>query len=407
MLIKLLFLRIKWDNIAKATLINFFSALYFYLPIATLWYQSRGLNLTQVGSLNGIGTITLVLTTVATGMFADKYGRKFAIVMALIFQLLGEVIFLFSNSFPMFILCSITAGLGFSFWSGAFDALIVDSLKENNQQSQMQKIMGSIMAYKGLSTILGAGISSLIVSQLDPSRFTIAILLTIGSIGAAILISLFLKEPQKIETHQVLSPKELFVKSISVLKDNRKLTRLVILGIVTTPFTAHLISLYQPYFQNLRVPGPWFGLAYAIGGLLVLLASKYAYLIERKFGGVTALLVFTLLPGVFFGLMAVNHNPWLAISFFCLNYGSAAFQEPLLIDYTNRHISSENRATLLSFIAMLSSLYIAVMGPIIGNAADHSIPASFILMGILIIAGALVFRVEDKHLMNENFMSKM
>src|SRR3989344_2171805 len=127
---------IKWDNITKASLINFFSALYFYLQIATLWYQSRGLSLTQVESLNGIGTITLVLTTIATGMFADKYGRKSAIIMALILQLVGETIFLFSNSFPMFILCSIAAGLGFSFWSGAFDALIVDSLKENDKQSE-------------------------------------------------------------------------------------------------------------------------------------------------------------------------------------------------------------------------------------------------------------------------------
>ncbi|MEK7165506.1 MAG: MFS transporter [Patescibacteria group bacterium] len=393
----------KWNNITKAELINFFSALYFYLPIATLWYQSRGLSLIQVESLNGIGTLTIVLTTVQTGIFADKFGRKSAIIMALIMQLLGEVIFLVSHSFPMFILCSILAGLGFSFWSGAFDALILDSLKADHQEKQTQKTIGNITAYKELSTILGAVVSSFIVSQLVPSRFMLAILLTIGSVSIALLISLFIKEPPRSENHHSLSPLQLLKKSMVLLRQNRKLVQLVALGIFTTPFTAYLISLYQPYFKNLHVPGQWFGLAYALGGLFALLSSKYAYVIENKLGGKTALLFFTLLPGFFFGLMAINGHPWLAVTFFSLNYGSALLQNPLLIDYTNRHIPSENRATLLSFITLLSSLYIAVMGPIIGKVADYSISAAFIVMGALIVTGALFFRIDDKHLIIEKF----
>lgn len=385
-------------NITKVTAINFFSTLYFYIPIATLWYQSRGLSLLQVQSLNGIGTMTLVLTTVFTGMFADKYGRKPAIIISLLLQLLGEIIFLFSNSFSLFILCSITAGLGFSFWSGAFDALIIDSLKENNKQGETQKTFGSLMSYKGLSTILGAGASSVIVSKLVPARFILAILLTIGSVSVALLIALFIKEPQRREATKILSPRELLSKSITLLRQNKKLVRLVALAIATTPFTGALITLYQPYFQNLGVPGQWFGLSYAIGGLFLLLSSRYAYLIEKKLGGKTALLVFTILPGIFYGLMAATGSAWLAVTFFCLNYGSSALQQPLFDDYTNRHIASESRATLLSFIGMLSSLYVAVMGPIIGGIADRSLPMAFLFMGGLIIVGALVFRIDEGEL---------
>lgn len=394
-------IQLRWDNITKAALISFFSSLYFYLPISTLWYQSHGLSLMQVETLGGIGGITFMFTTVATGMFADKYGRKSAIVVALLFQLLGEVLFLFSSSFFMFMLCAISAGLGFSFWGGAFDALIVDSLKADNKQSETQKTFGSLMAYKGLSTVIGAGVSSFIVAQLITSRFILAILLTIGSVSIAFMISLFIKEPQKAEVTHKVTPRELFSRSILLLKQNRKLGRLVALAVFTTPFTAYLISLYQPYFQNLHIPGRWFGLAFAIGGLLVLLSSKYAYLIEKNLGGKTALLVFTLLPGVFYGLMAMTSSPWLAVTFFCLNYGTSAFQEPLFTDYTNRHIPSETRATLLSFIAMLSSLYVAVMGPIIGNIADHSLPIAFLFMGVLIITGAIVFRIDKEHLITE------
>lgn len=394
-------IQLRWDNITKAALISFFSSLYFYLPISTLWYQSHGLSLMQVEMLGGIGGITFMFTTVATGMFADKYGRKSAIVVALLFQLLGEVLFLFSSSFFMFMLCAISAGLGFSFWGGAFDAMIVDTLKEKNKQEEMQKIFGSLMAYRGLSTILGAGVSSLIVSQLVQERFIFAILLTIGSVSIALLMSLWLKEPKHTEFSHKLSPKELLAKSIALLKHNRKLGRLVVLAVVTTPFTGALITLYQPYFQNVGVSGYWFGLAYAIGGFLLFLSSKYVYLIEKKFGGKISLLVFTILPGIFFGLMAAAGSAWLAVTFFCLNYGSSALQQPLFDDYTNRHIASENRATLLSFIAMLSSFYVAVMGPIIGSIADRSLPIAFFFMGALITFGAIVFRIDDEHVVTE------
>ena len=379
-------------------LVNFFSSLYFYLPIMTLWYQSRGLSLMQVGTLNGVGAITYMATTVATGMFADKYGRKRAIIVGLLFQLLGEVLFLFSSSFPMFILCSIAAGLGFSFWSGAYDALIVDTLRQENRQSDTQKTFGSLMAYRGLSVILGAGVSSIIVAQLTPERFIFAILLTVITVSIALGISLSLKEPQPHKHVHKLSPRELLITSISMLRQNQKLKRLVLLGIFSTPFGAYLITLYQPYFQHLGVPGQWFGLAYAIGGLLLFLSSKYAYLIEKKLGGKMALLVSTVLPGVFYGLMAVTGSAWLAVTFFCLNYGSSALQQPLFDDYTNRHIASENRATLLSFIGMLSSLYVAVMGPLIGAIADRSVPMAFAFMGGLIIVGALVFRIGEEQI---------
>lgn len=388
----------KFDNIFKASLINFFSALYFYLPITTLWYQSRGLSLMQVGTLAGIGTITIFLTTIFTGMFADRFGRKKAIIAALLLQLLGEILFLVSNSFLLFAICSIFAGLGFSFWSGAFDSLIIESLKEKKQEDQIQKVSGTVSAFKGFSTLLGAGASSIIISQLDQSRFIIAILMTIGSVGAAFFVSLFLKEPLQQEKHIVRNPKELLLKSISILKNNHKLRRIVLLAILTTPFTSYLIIFYQPYFVNLGVKGYWFGIAYAIGGFLAILASKSAYLIENKLGGKQALLLFTILPGIFFGLMALNNLAWLAIILFCLNYGSAVFQGPLFIDYTNRHISSENRATVLSFIGMLASFYIAIMGPIIGRIADYSIPAAFVFMGTVITISAVVLKIDDKHL---------
>ncbi len=50
---------------------------------------------------------------------------------------------------------------------------------------------------------------------------------------------------------------------------------------------------------------------------------------------------------------------------------------------------------------MLSSLYVAVMGPLIGAIADRSVPFAFAFMGALIIVGAVVFRINEEHVEKE------
>ena len=88
----------KFDNVSKIALINFFSTLYFYLPILTIYYQQRGLNFTQINSLWGIITASIFFAEIPTGILADKFGRKLSMILALTFQLFGEVFFLFAQN---------------------------------------------------------------------------------------------------------------------------------------------------------------------------------------------------------------------------------------------------------------------------------------------------------------------
>jgi len=82
----------KWDNISKVGLIYFFSSLYFYLPVITIYYQKKGLSFLQMGSLWGITTLTIFLSEIPTGILADKLGRRTSIIFAMLFQLAGEVL---------------------------------------------------------------------------------------------------------------------------------------------------------------------------------------------------------------------------------------------------------------------------------------------------------------------------
>ena len=72
-------------------------------------------------------------------------------------------------------------------------------------------------------------------------------------------------------------------------------------------------------------------------------------------------------------------------------------QKPIFADYTNRHIESKNRATVLSIINMFSGIYVACMGIIIGLIADYKLNYGFIFMGGIIIVGAFALQIEETH----------
>lgn len=389
---------LKLNNIYKVGLIHFFSTLYFYLPVLTIYYQRRGLNFLQINSLWGIITATIFLAEIPTGVIADKIGRKKSIVIALVLQLVGEIAFIFAQSYLHFILISIIAGLGFAFQSGCIQALVYDSLKESGKEKDMAKASGLTGAFYQSGHILGAIFSSLIVANLEPSRITLAIILTAISVAMALGVSLLIKEPKLDYVHSEESPLKIVKESIKLIRTNQSLKRIVWLGVLTTPFVGYLRNFHPPYFQAAEVPSVWLGLSLGIGGILAALSSKYAYKFEAVFGVAKGMLLATLIPGLVYLLMALTLGPALAVLLFVFNFGFMNVQEPLLADYYNRHIRSEIRATALSTINMISSLYIALMGLVIGWAADIQLSWAFLLMGGLVIFGALAFRINEKHL---------
>jgi MFS family permease len=124
-------------NIAILHLISFFSSLYFYHQIITLYFLQRGLNYVEINSLWGIITASKAIAEVPTGIIADKIGRKFSIIMALVLQLAGEIIFIFADRYWLFVLTSVIGGIGFAFLSGCFEAMMYDSLKKESRESEM------------------------------------------------------------------------------------------------------------------------------------------------------------------------------------------------------------------------------------------------------------------------------
>src|SRR5579859_2581559 len=198
-------LAIRWNTPTKLSMISFFSGLYFYLPIMTLYFQQRGLNLFEIGTLWSITTATTLLAEIPTGILADRIGRKRSVNMALFLQASGEVAFLYAHTYWAFAGIAALAGLGFSFASGAMEALVYDSLPPVNRPEQMQQAMGTIGASRRAADIIAFMAGGIIVANLEAKQFTIAVAATALAVGIAFLLSFSLHEPQLISSRREVS----------------------------------------------------------------------------------------------------------------------------------------------------------------------------------------------------------
>ncbi len=83
----------------------------------------------------------------------------------------------------------------------------------------------------------------------------------------------------------------------------------------------------------------------------------------------------------------------------CLWYiglrGASNLREPLLSQCTNKHIQSYNRATVLSVISLVQSLYSIANKLLLGWLAEYNLPLALFVMGVVIVIGAVIFRLSS------------
>jgi len=296
------------------------------------------------------------------------------------------------------------SGIGFAFGSGALEALIYDTLKGEKREHDMNKVMGQINGAGYLGFIISFGLSGLLVPQANQTNISTALIATIIAVGLGFLVTLTLKSEkgENDASQEKHSPVTLLKDGITLLRRNRALQSLVLLSVLTIAFWDYLVTLYQPYFQQIQVPDSFFGPTLALANLLAFFASRTIHKLERRIGPRWSLLIATLGPGLLYLVIFLNRSPWVGVLSVVLFRGFNAMKHPLFADYNNRQIETRNRATVLSIISMITGGYTAVMGLLIGAIADRWLLGAFLFCGVLVTLAAIFIRVDETLIKNNN-----
>jgi len=351
----------------------------FIWGINTLFLLDAGLSNTEAFAANAFFAVGQVIFEIPTGVIADTRGRRFSFLLGAATLLASTLLYLvmWQLHAPLlgWAVASILLGLGFTFFSGATEAWLVDALAATGFTGSLESIFGRAQTVGG-AAMLGGSVLGGVVAQV--SNLGVPYLLRAAMLGVTLVVAFrFMHDlgfkPDR-EANPVAAIRNVFRGAVDGGLRNPPVRWLMI----AAPFTAG-VGFYgfyalQPYLLQLYGdPGAYSiaGLAAAIvagaqivGGLLV---SRVRRLFRRRTDalilGIVANFVLLLLIGwtTNFAVALVLLAGW-ALVF--------AFEMPFRQAFINGLIPSEQRATVLSFDSLMGSVGGVVAQPALGRSAD-------------------------------------
>src|SRR5207253_2452334 len=132
----------------------------FLWGINTLFLLDAGLNNAEAFAANAFFTVGQVIFEVPTGVVADTRGRQFSYVLGAITLLISTLLYLvmwqLHASLWGWAIASILLGLGFTFFSGATEAWLVDALKSTGFTGHLEVVFGRAQTVGGAAMLAGS-----------------------------------------------------------------------------------------------------------------------------------------------------------------------------------------------------------------------------------------------------------
>jgi MFS family permease len=335
------------------------------MPVIVLFYQSNGMTMQDIFTLQAVYSVTLMVLEIPTGYFADIAGRRTSILLGAILGFSGYLVYAVSGGFWEFMVAETILGVGMSLVSGADSAMLYDSLLAVKRDELYTRYEGRITSIgnfgEAFAGILGGLLAS--VTLRTPYYFQAAIAF------AAIPAALFLIEPPVHGPIRKPALRDVFSIVRKVLHGDRKLFWNTMFSAVTGASTLTMAWFAQPYFSQIGLTVSWFGVAWAILNLSVGLTAIYAWRIEKRLGARVTVLLFTLLLlSGYLGLALLDSAAGLIL--LLLFYLARGLATPTLRNYINRITTSDIRATVLSVRNFVIRLLFAILGPFYGWITD-------------------------------------
>ena len=169
---------------------EFFAGLIFHMPVWVA-FELQFITLPQLAIVEAVMQGSQLLAELPTGAIADLLGKRVSVIVGRAIGVLGMVLYATSASYVSFIWYAIVAGIGESFVSGAKDALIYNSLKQDKRDHLYPKIASKgslIFQFSFAAAILIGGLLSLL-------GYTAAIYASILADTGALILSFWYREP--------------------------------------------------------------------------------------------------------------------------------------------------------------------------------------------------------------------
>lgn len=363
--------------------------------VNTLFLLGSGLSVFQAFLVNAIFTAAMTLFEIPTGAVADARGRRVSLRWSAVFLLLGTLGYLAAGTWNGgvwgFAVASVVLGIGYTFFSGAAEAWVVDELKSVGEEAGLERLF----ARSGMTASATMLIGTIIGGILGTVDLRIPYIIRAGLFVIMLGITLFGMtekgwKPDGETMGAVERIRRTATDSMAYGWRVKSLRRLMTVSLILGSFMMWGFYALQPYVTGLagRPGAAWIaGVVTAMVSLSQMggqaLAGRRSpasgtgpSLVAGRLAGAIGVSAFGAFlvgaAGLPFVAAWIGRGGSLALCLggLLLMMGSIGYYMPFQRSAFHRRIPSEKRATVLSLDSLVGNAGAIVGQPILGRVTD-------------------------------------
>ena len=392
------------DMLPRFSLYGFLKNQKYFEAFLLLAFLDRGLSYFLIGFLIAFNKIWMNILEIPSGLIADTYGRRRAMIASFTAYIVSFLIFAFAPSvWPLFVAMFFYA-VGDAFRTGTHKAMIFDWLASEGKTGEKTKYYGYTRSWSQI----GAAVSVLLAAAAVILTRDYRLIFLLSAVPYLINIVNFLGYPSWLDGKTALERREkhkepntgesmgfqlkkLGIDLVSILKDslrNRKLRGLLLESAVHRGNATLTRDYIQPVVRQAVLAVPFLlaweseareallvGLVYFVLYIFSSVASRRSQVFADRFGGYErASNVLWIADGVVFvaaAALLIAGRDMTAIAALAFVVIVQNTWRPIVMSRIDEVTDAAVGATVLSIDSQAGSLYMFFLAPLVGLAADH------------------------------------
>ena len=333
--------------------------------VNTLFLLDSGLSFFEVFVANAAFSAGMVAFEIPTGVIADTLGRRVSFLLSV--AVLGVTTLMYVGLAQVgagvvaFALVSIGMGLGFTFYSGAMEAWLVDALSATGYAGLLDRVFARGQQITGAAMLAGT-VGGGLLGQIDlslPYLVRSALLAAVFVVAYVVMHDVGFV-PRRVTAGEL--PREVVRNARAGVEfgwRQRSLRLLMLAGLVQGAFLMWGFYASQPYLlELLGSDAIWIAGLVAAGVACATIVGNQVVRVASRLCGrrTTLLLVAGAVEAAAAVAMGLTHSFWVALAGLLLVMGAMGVTSPVRSAYLHQVVSSEQRATVVSFDSMVDNV---------------------------------------------------
>jgi MFS family permease len=333
--------------------------------INTLFLLDAGLSVAEVFIANAAFSVGTVLFEIPTGVVADTIGRRVSFLLSLVVLATSTLGYVWlaqvGGGVVAFSAVSVFMGLGFTFYSGAMEAWLVDGIRSLGFDGGLDRIFARAQIIGGASMLIGT-VGGGLLGQIDlaiPFLVRAGLLFVLLALAWAGMRDIgFTPRPVTLAT---LPAEATAIARTGVTEgwSSRPLRLIMIAGALQNGFFMWAWYAWQPYFlELLGDDAVWVaGVVAALLSVALMAGNALVSVVTRWCGRRTTVLVSA---AVVFSLASIGvglaNTFVVALGFLLVVAVAMGITMPVRQTFIHGMVASEQRATIVSFDSLISGV---------------------------------------------------